>query len=153
MDDNVSDEIKTRVDHVRELFDKAVECGVIKINPPFNPVDEEEYSYIFGVPDALQEEIDGLTETVDMASPSELNQLKVRVSELLAGGYKELERTDLRLKQPGGRCDEDYYDERLKFDFFYLSPVYQIKVRATIDKLEENYKTLQRISDILASKS
>ncbi len=153
MDDDISEAIKAKVDSARVLFDRAVEYGVVKINSPYNELNENSYSYLFGVPEALQAEIDGLADVVASAKPSELESLKVRVSELLAGGYKELERTDLRLKQPGGRCDEDYYDERLKFDFFYLSPVYQIKVRAIIDKLEENYKTLQRISDILGGKS
>ena len=151
MSENIPEALKFKRNSVKQLFDKAVEYGVIKLNIPYDDEKEEDYTNLFDVPETLQKEIDGITEEIDrvmsLDSDSEKNDnldaIQTRISELLSGKHKELTRTDILLKQRPYRTDIDEYDRILKLDFLYASPVYQIMVQKIIDKIDSNLRVLQ----------
>ncbi len=154
MGDKIPENLKSRVNAVKQLFDIAIEYGVIKINCPYEDAKEEEYRYLYDVPENLQNEIDKLIVNVNsITNASELETLKSRVNGLLDGGYKNLVRTEIMLKQPPYRTDADGYDIRLKFDFFYLSPVYQLKVKEIINKIDSDLETLKQAVKIIEQKT
>ena len=158
--EQIPEDLKSKRDSVKQLFDKAVKYGIIKINVPYDISNEETYSYIFSVPDNLQKEIEGVSEELDKimsaGSMSEkatkLRAVQARVNELLSGGYKLLTQSDYRLKQSPCVTGVDEYDARIKLDFLYCSPVYQIKVREIIEKIDANQKVLQNAVDLIKQK-
>lgn len=143
MRDGISSVVKNKVDSIKELFDKAVDLGIIKINSPYQMNNESDYSYLYGIDESIQEEIDGLAHAVDsVGKSSELQAIKARVAELLDGGHSALSRTEIKLKPYAGKAD---YDESIKLDYLYYSPVYQNKVREITSKMTENLKVLKDV--------
>ncbi len=156
MGENIPEALKSKCDSVKQLFDKAVEYGVIKLidpndDTPYGNSKENDYCYFFDLPDDLQKEIDEMPAEIDRIMTSDsisektdsLGAIQTRISELLSGKYKELTRTDILLKQHPCRTDVEEYDRILKLDFLYASPVYQIKVREIIEKIDSDLKTLK----------
>ena len=149
--ENIPEALKSKRDAIKQLFDKAVDYGVIKLNIPYDQDNEYGLNCIFDVPDDLQKEIDEIPEEIDrimtLDSVSEktdsLGAMQTRFSELISGKYKELARTDILLKKHPCRTDVDEYDRILKLDFLYASPVYQLKVREIIEKIDSNLKVLK----------
>ena len=161
VDPNAPDAIKSKIETAKELFDKAVALGIIKINEPYDESKESDYSYIYSIDENIQAEIDGLSDALNAilqgdgsisSKAAKLSDMKARVNELLGGAYKELVRTNDKLKQTGGRHDDPKYDMMMKKDFLYMSPVYQIKIRNTIEKMDGNLNTLQGVVDQIKQK-
>ena len=158
--ERIPDKLKSRVDAVKRLLNDAIEYGVIKINAPYDAIKDDEYSYIYDVPENIQKEINGISEEVErimsLGSVSEktakLSDLQARVSELLSGGYKMLTPTNYILKLKPFRTDIDEYDARLKLDFLYYSPYYQIKIKEIIEKIDTNKKILQDAVNLIKQK-
>ena len=144
---NIPETLKSKRDAVKQLFDKAVDYGIIKINKPFDYNMENDFSFIFGISNNIQKEIDELPDVLNMllhdSNAEKIEALNTRIKELISCGYKELTITNYKLKQHPCRTDNDDYDAIMKFDYLYLSPIYQDIVRNIIDQLDRNLRILQ----------
>ncbi len=165
MSDQIPDALKTKRDSVKQLFDKAVEYGVIKITVPDDDTpngnaNDLEYSYIFDVPDSLQKEIEGISDELNkimsagtMAEKAaKLGAIQTKVNEMISSGSKKLAPTDMIIKQRPCRTDIDEYDSILKLDFLYYSPVYQIKIQEIINKIDANQNILKESLNLIKQK-
>ncbi len=154
VDPNAPDAIKSKIDSVKELFDKAVNYGIIKLNVPYDEAKEEEYCFLFSIPESLQAEIDSLNDSInDTRSVNQLAKIKARIADLIKGWSENLTKTDIRLKQQRYSMYDNEFDHILKLDFLYFAPVYQINVRETIDRIEENIEKLKRLTVLIGKRT